>query len=163
MGRSLHEWSWLRNANHGRLCLWPPASVADGKLNYLQLQHFQIRPRYCWRTHQCFKTCHWTSWCLEQQLGLIFRQSCCHRKVRQQHSAPYEFYRTHLNDLPRFIHCSFGERFNILSIPQREGGIIQYAVFWKDESWSSVQLYLPIFSFPFFCLSCLVFYSVYLL
>lgn len=154
-GRSLHEWSWLRNANPGCLSVSAPDPLLQcktGKLSYLQLQHFQIRLRYCWRTHQYLKTCHWTPLCLEHPLGLIFTESCCHRQIRQQHRAPYEFYRTHLDALLRLIHCFFGERL-ILNITQRERGIVQHAIFWKYESWSSVQLHLPIFFFFFVMLS----------
>jgi len=46
-------------------------------------------------------------------------ESCCHRRIRQQHRAPNEFYRTHLDGLLR-LHCSFAERLNILNITQRE-------------------------------------------
>ncbi len=62
----------------------PLLQCKTGELNYLQLQHFQIRLRYCWKTHQCLKTCHWMSLCLEHQLGIIFGDSCCHRQVRQK-------------------------------------------------------------------------------
>lgn len=165
-GRSLHEWSWVRNANPGRLSVAAPDPLLQrkmGKLSYLQLQHFQIRLRYCWRTHQCLKTCHWTSLCLEHPLGLIFEESCCHRRVRQQHSAPYEFYRKHLIALLRLIHCSFGEQLNILNITQREREeLFSMPSFEKmnpDPLFSSICQ----FSFSFFIMLSSVASSVHLL
>lgn len=133
------------------LCLrsWPYASAQDRQTELFTAAAFPDQAEKLLENTSMFKN---------MPLNIIVsgahvrsEESCCHRRVRQQHSAPYEFYRKHLNALLRLIHCSFGEQFNILNITQREreGGIVRHAIFWKDESWSSVQLHLPIFFFFF--------------
>ncbi len=135
----------------------PLLQCKTGELNYLQLQHFQIRLRYCWKTHQCLKTCHWMSLCLEHQLGIIFGDSCCHRQVRQKCTVWI------LQDTSRCSSIVPSESgltsSTSLKEREREWGIVQHVIFWILIICSSSICHL----FSFLVMLSSVAFSVYLL
>lgn len=147
------------------LCLrsWPYASAQDRQTELFTVAAFPDQAEKLLENTSMFKN---------MPLNIIVsgahvrsEESCCHRRVRQQHSAPYEFYRKHLNALLRLIHCSFGEQFNILNITQREREREELFSMPSFEKMNPDPLFSSIcqFSFSFFIMLSSVASSVHLL